>query len=92
LSHRRIVALTLHPVKAGRGFRIRLRRLGSREMLDQRLDPKRERWINAGFVLVTVLVAVVLFIIAGKFALDQSDAGADDAAPTTSAAKHSRSR
>jgi hypothetical protein len=46
-------------------------------MLDQRLDPKRERWINLGFVLLTVAVAVALVIIAGKFALDQNDGGVD---------------
>ena len=59
-------------------------------MLDQRLDPKRERWINVGFVLVTVAVAVALFIIAGKFALDQDDGGADPSPSKT--AQQSRSR
>ena len=42
-------------------------------MPDQRLDPKRERWINAAFVLVTVAIAVVLFAIAANFALDQDE-------------------
>ena len=46
-------------------------------MLDQRLDPKRERWINAGFILATVAVAIVLFIIAGRFALDEESGNAD---------------
>ena len=46
-------------------------------MPDQRLDPKRERWINAGFVLLTVLIAVVLLIIAAKFALDQDEGGVE---------------
>ena len=59
-------------------------------MPDQRLEPKRERWINFGFVVVTVLIAIVLFIIAGKFALDQTDTGVDDTPSTT--AKQSRSR
>ena len=59
-------------------------------MLDQRLDPKREKWINAGFVCVTVAVAVVLFIIAGKFALDQEDTGVDQNPSKT--AQQSRSR
>jgi len=44
-------------------------------MPDQRLDPKRERWINAGFVLLTVAIAVVLFVIAAKFALEQDEGG-----------------
>ena len=48
-------------------------------MLDQRLDPKRERWINAGFVLATVAIAVALFIIVGKFALDQERGGIEQA-------------
>jgi hypothetical protein len=47
------------------------------EMPDQRLDPKRERWINAGFVLVTVAIAVLLFVIAAKFGLEQNDTGVD---------------
>lgn len=59
-------------------------------MLDQRLDPKRERWINAGFVLVTIAVAVVLFIIAGRFALDQDDGAADQSPSKT--AQQSRAR
>jgi hypothetical protein len=48
-------------------------------MPDQRLDPKRERWINVGFVLLTVAIAVLLFFIAAKFALDQDEGGVDSA-------------
>ena len=46
-------------------------------MPDQRLDPKRERWINAGFVVLTVAVAVVLFILAARFGLEQTNEGAE---------------
>jgi hypothetical protein len=48
-------------------------------MPDQRLDPKRERWINAGFVLLTVAIAVVLFVIAAKFVLEQDEGGIESA-------------
>ena len=50
-------------------------------MPDQRLDPKRERWINAGFVLVTVAIVVVLFVIAARFGLEQDDRGAGENNP-----------
>ena len=46
-------------------------------MPDQRLDPKRERWINVGFVLLTVAIAVVLLVIAAKLALDQNEGGVE---------------
>ena len=59
-------------------------------MLDQRLDPKRERWINVGFVLLTVAIAVALFIIAGNFLLDQEKGGIDQT--QNKKAQQSRSR
>ena len=59
-------------------------------MPDQRLDPKRERWINAGFVLLTVAIAVVLFIIAARFGLEQTEGGVDQ--PPSKTAQQSRSR
>lgn len=51
-------------------------------MPDQRLDPKRERWINAGFVLLVVAIAVVLFIIAARFGLEQTNGGATEQSST----------
>jgi hypothetical protein len=46
-------------------------------MPDQRLDPKQERWINFGFVVLTVLIAVAMFVLAFKFGLEQQDTGVD---------------
>ena len=59
-------------------------------MPDQRLDPKRERWINVGFVLLTVAIAVVLFVIAARFGLEQTPADEDQSPSRT--AQQSRSR
>ena len=52
-------------------------------MPDQRLDRKRERWINAGFVLLTVAIAIALFVIAAKFGLEQDEGGVDQSPDKT---------
>ena len=52
-------------------------------MPDRRLDPKRERWINAGFVLLTIVVAVALFIVAARIGLEQNETGGDTGSAST---------